>query len=380
MSLLKIVKNVNVFAPNSLGYKDLLIAGEKIVSIEKTINIPHVDIIDGQGKYATPGFIDQHIHITGAGGKHGFISMTPEVALSELIACGTTTVVGLLGTDGSARSLKTLYAKAKALDAEGITAYMHTSYFGIPPITLTGTIQDDIIFIDKVLGCKIAISDERSSFPSQKELLRYLREVRVGGLISGKGGILHIHLGLQESKIELLLDIVNKKLFPIAHLSPTHVGKTQDLFDQAIVFSKKGGMIDISTGGTQYEEPYKTVLYGLEKGASIDTMTFSSDGNAGLGKTDKDGHIIGFKKAPLDLNLQQVQKLIQTKEVSISDALKLVTLNPAKNLSLKHKGHLILGADADICLFDDAFNLVDVISKGELMMKETKIIKKGAFE
>ncbi len=122
--MITILKNAMVYAPEFLGKKDILIAGEKIIAIADSIPQFELvkEVIDCEGKILTPGLIDQHIHIIGAGGKHGFGSMTPEIMLSELIACGTTTVMGLLGTDGSARNIKTLYAKVKSLETEGISA------------------------------------------------------------------------------------------------------------------------------------------------------------------------------------------------------------------------------------------------------------------
>nr|WP_315149258.1 beta-aspartyl-peptidase [uncultured Flavobacterium sp.] len=380
--MLKLLKNAEVYTPESIGIKDILIAGEKIVAIEDTIpeSSLYSQVIDLKGKILTPGLIDQHVHITGAGGKHGFGSMTPEIMLSEFIACGTTTVVGLLGTDGSARSIKTLYAKAKSLETEGISAYIFTSYFGLDPVTFTESIQDDMIFIDKVLGCKIAISDERSSYPQDLDLLRHLKQVRVGGLIAGKKGILHVHLGGLTSKMDVLIRLVKEYEFPIEHISPTHVGRTLPLFEQAIEFAKLGGMIDITSGGTKYTEPYKSVLYALEKGVSIDLMTFSSDGNAGLGITDGTGKTIGFKKAPIDHNLKQVVLLVKEGKLPIADAFKLITANPAKNLALKTKGHIKVGYDADFCAFNKDLELTDVIARGQPMMRDEKIIVFGSFE
>ncbi|WP_269223465.1 beta-aspartyl-peptidase [Flavobacterium sp. IMCC34518] len=380
--MLKLIKNADVYTPESIGVKDILLAGDKIVAIENSI--PNSDlysqVFDLKGKILTPGLIDQHVHITGAGGKHGFGSMTPEIMLSEFIACGTTTVVGLLGTDGSARSIKTLYAKAKSLESEGISAYILTSYFGLDAVTFTESVQDDMIFIDKVVGCKIAISDERSSYPLEIDLLRFLKQVRVGGLIAGKKGILHIHLGALSSRMDVLLKIVKEYEFPIEHISPTHVGRTLPLFEQAIEFAKLGGMIDITSGGTKYTDPYKSVLYALEKGVSIDMMTFSSDGNAGIGIMDENGRTIGFKKAPINLNLKQVLLLIKEGNVPIEEAFKLITANPAKNLALKTKGHIKIGYDADFCAFNSDLELTDVFAKGKQMMKEKEIIVFGNFE
>lgn len=380
--MIQLIKNANVYSPAFLGKKDILLAGGKIVGIADSIDLPQsvARIWDVEGKKVTPGLIDQHVHIIGAGGKHGFSSMTPEIHLSEFIACGTTTVVGLLGTDASARSIKTLYAKTKALDNEGITAYMFTSYFGIDPITITGSIQDDLIFIDKVIGCKVAISDERSSYPETLELLRHLRDVHVGGLISGKGGILHVHLGGLSSKMDILFELVQKYEFPIKHISPTHVGRSKELFEQALEFARLGGMIDITTGASKFMDPWKAVLYAKERGVSIDNLSFSSDGHAGISKLNSAGVPDGFTKAPIFQNLEQLQALVKEGNTDFSEALKLITTNPAKNLSLKNKGKIQVGADADFCFFDEQYNLTDVVARGQTMMKDGVVLVKGNFE
>jgi len=153
--MLKLIRNGLVYAPEKLGKKDILLAGEKIVRIEDHISISGIEVeeFDFEGEIVTPGFIDQHVHITGGGGQTGYSSMVPEVQISELIACGTTTVVGMLGTDGFVKELTTLYAKCKALDMDGITAFMLTSYYGLPSKTILASVADDLIFLDKVIGC-----------------------------------------------------------------------------------------------------------------------------------------------------------------------------------------------------------------------------------
>jgi len=379
--MLKILKNAEVYSPEYLGRKDILIGADKILAIENSIDLDRkiVEVHDFQGKMVTPGLIDQHIHLTGAGGKNSFVSMTPEISIEELVACGTTTVMGMLGTDGITRSLAGLYAKVKALEQEGISAYMLTGYFGFPTVTIMDSVLEDIIFVDKVIGCKTAISDERASFPTVNELLKLLREVHVGGLTSGKGGILHIHLGALESRMDILLEIVKKYHFPIHHISPTHVGRTRPLFDQAIEFAKMGGMIDISTGGTKFDLPYKQVIYALENGVSINNMTFSSDGNAGMAKKDESGNVIKTYKAPVDLNLKQVILLVREAGMPVSDAFKLITTNPAKNLSLHQKGKIETGKDADLCFFNSNFELTDVIAGSAFLMKDGKILKSNGF-
>jgi len=377
-----LIKNTNLYSPKSLGKKDILISNGKIVAIDDEIVNHSVfsEVWDAKGAITTPGFIDQHIHVIGAGGKHGFASMTPQLHLGDLINCGTTTVVGLLGTDGSTRSIKTLFSKTQALNQEGITAYMYTGYYGLDKVYLMNSLQEDMIYIDSVIGCKIAISDIRSSYPSALELLRLLRNVRVGGMLSGKKGILHLHLGALSSKMDLLFEIIENYEFPIEHISPTHVGRTKDLFDQAITFAKMGGMIDITTGASKYTDPYKSVLYALNNNVSIDNMTFSSDGNAGLDKLDKNNNLVGFKSAPFDKNFEEVINLHKLGGIPVEDALKLITSNPAKNLGLKNKGQVKVNSDADLCFLNSDLELHTVIANGKFMMQEGALVVKGSFE
>lgn len=380
--MLKLLKNTNLYAPKYLGKQDILIANETIVAIDNDLDsfASRASVYDYSECIVTPGLIDQHIHIIGAGGKDGYASMTPEVNLSELITCGTTTVVGLLGTDGTARNIRTLYAKTKALDQEGITAFMYCGYYGIDTVTITDSIQSDMIFIDKVLGCKIAISDIRSSYSTATELLRKLRDVRVGGSIANKKGILHIHLGNLDTKMDVLFELVNNYQFPIQHISPTHVGRTKELFDQAIEFAKLGGIIDITTGASQYTKPHLSVVYALEKGASIDNITFSSDGHAGLTKFDDNKKPIGVRKAPFDQNLFEVIQLVKKGGLAIEEAFKLITTNPARNLGLTNKGQIAVGYHADLCVFNKNLELLDVFARGQHMMKDKEILVKGTFE
>ncbi len=381
--MLSLLKNAQVYAPEKLGVKDILVANEKIIAIEDDLSYFEnnlVNTIDLDGKILTPGLIDQHIHVIGAGGKEGFASMTPEVNLSELIACGTTTVCSLLGTDGTARNIRTLYAKVKGLEQEGISAYMFSGYYGMDTPTITDSIQGDMMFIDKVLGVKIAICDIRSSYPETRDLVRKLRDIMVGGMLGSKKGILHLHLGNLPDKIDMLFELVNDYHFPIKHISPTHVGRTKELFDEAIKFAKLGGMIDITTAASQYTAPYKSVLYALEQGVDISKMTFSTDGRAGLTKFDNNGNAIGVRSAPLDKNLQEVVLLVKDGKLPIEDAFKLSTANPADNLGLKHKGRIKTGNDADFCCFDNELNLTDVFARGQHMMKDKTIVVKGTFE
>lgn len=380
--MLTLIKNTHLYTPEYCGVKDLLLCGEKLVAIGERLNVTGTQTqeIDAQGLNCMPGLIDQHVHIIGGGGQTGYFSLAPEISLSTLIKCGTTTVVGLLGTDGFVKSLPQLYAKTKALCQDGISAYMLTGFYGLPTPTITSSIAEDMIYLDKCIGCKIAMSDDRSSHPTRLELLRIIQQVRLGGFTSAKGGVMHVHLGALPSKIDLLLEIAKEFPSLISYISPTHMGRTHDLFLQAIEFAKLGGMVDISTGGTKYTDPHLTVMEGLERGININQMTFSSDGNAGVRRKNSETGEDTYKKAPLHKNLEQVVALIKEDGMSPSEAFKLITVNPAKNMKLKGKGRIAEELDADFTLFDDQWQLQEVWARGTRMMHEGTVIKKGNFE
>ncbi len=368
--MILIIKNAHIFAPEDLGVQDILVVNGKIVHIQKEISdfgLPGASatILDLEGRILTSGFIDQHIHLLGAGGKNGFSSMTQELRTEDLFEVGTTTALGLLGTDGSTKSIRALYAKVMSMREQGLTTYMHTGYYGVDPVHIMDSLQNDLIFIEPVLGCKIAISDIRSSYPTDLELLRILRAVRTGGLIARKKGIMHVHLGALPSMMDPLFRLTQDFGFPIEHISPTHVGRTAELFDQALEFARLGGSIDITTGASKFTDPYKCAIKAFEAGIDFSLVTFSTDGNAGLDKKDEQGRVIGTQPADIGANLKEFQAL-QRSGFPIDKALAVVTVNPAKNLGLHSKGRVQKGFDADFCIFDDRWNLLSTLSNGNL--------------
>ena len=257
-----LIKNAEVYEPRFLGKQDILILGDKIAAVGKNLQAEfngavHVETIDGTDFAAVPGFIDSHEHIMGGGGEGGFHTRTPEAILSGLTCCGITTVVGCIGTDGISRDMTGLLAKAHGLENEGITAYCYTGSYQIPPHTLTGSVMKDLMMLDKVIGVgEIAISDHRSSQPSYEEFVRLAADARVGGMLSGKAGILNIHLGDGARHLDLIERVVHETEIPVTQFLPTHINRNSHLFEAAVSFAREGGCVDF-TGNEDSKTKYK---------------------------------------------------------------------------------------------------------------------------
>src|SRR5512143_3038616 len=189
----------SVYAPDKLGRKDILIAGRIIARIADRIELPpefKPRVIRAKDRKIVPGLVDLHVHLLGGGGEAGPWSRTPEITLSRITRAGVTTVVGLLGTDDVSRRPETLLAKAMQLEQEGISAYIYSGSYHLPPATVTGSLRKDIALIPKVVGIgEIAVSDHRSSQPSFEELAHIAAEARVGGMLGGKAGLVPLHMG-----------------------------------------------------------------------------------------------------------------------------------------------------------------------------------------
>jgi beta-aspartyl-dipeptidase (metallo-type) len=369
--LLKLLTNAQVFAPEDLGLRHVLIGGGRIIAIsgnKAELSVAPATEFDLEGQRLIPGFIDGHAHVTGGGGESGFKTRVPPVPLGQFTRAGVTSVVGVLGTDDTTRDTRSLLAQTRALREEGIGAWCHTGGYHVPPVTLTGSVRDDIVYLDPVIGVgELALSDHRSSQPTRDELLRIASDAHVAGMISGKAGIVHLHLGDGERGLDLVRQALQLSELPARVFNPTHINRRKALFDEAIELAGNGSTVDITAFPVAEEEDAwpadVALLKYLESGAPADRVTISSDGGGCL-------PVFNEQAEMLHMDIGRPASLIETLRTLLGDGVALeqvlpaFTSNVADILRLHDRGRIRVGDAADLIVLDDENEISDVMIAG----------------
>lgn len=385
-----LIHDVETFTPDPAGRTDLLLAGTRVERVGPGIAIPRglADEVSGDGLVAVPGLVDAHVHLSGGGGEGGFATRTPELSLGDAIRGGVTTLVGCLGTDGVCRSLPGLLAKAFALEEEGISTFILTGSYGVPTVTLTGSVERDLLLVEKVVGVgEVAVSDHRSSQPTFEELARLVAEARRGGILSGKAGVVNVHLGDGPSGLAPLRRLVDETEIPISQLLPTHVNRNSALFGEAVSWALRGGWVDMTTSNVPafFEngsvKPSTGLRRMLDAGVSPTRVTFTSDGQGSLPDYDSEGRLVGLDIGRVTSLLAEVRDSVLVDGVPLHVALGVATRNPARALGLKRKGVLAEGRDADVVLLrKEDLSVHTVIARGRFLVREGRALARGTFE
>jgi len=383
----KLLKNAKIYNPEEIKETDVLIVGRSIAAIGQNLRLPDYvegEVIDLQGKTIVPGFIDAHVHICGGGGEAGPASRTPEIQLSQLTLGGTTTVVGCLGTDSVSRSMAELLVKAQALEDEGITTFVYSGAYQVPMRSLLPTLQQDLVLIQKVIGAgEIAISDHRSAQPQIAELEHLAAEARVGGMLGGKAGVVHLHVGEGKRGLQPLLMILEQTEIPITQFMPTHINRTHALLEQGIQFLSSGGHIDLTAGCDDFppELQVPAVLSMLyERKILSNRISVTSDGNGSMPQYNEAGVLIGMGVGSVEVLWRDVREAVLHCGLPLEVALRTITSNVANILQLKNKGSIRVGYDADIVVLDQELQVQDVWALGKCMVRNKQPKVWGTFE
>lgn len=387
MASLTLLRNAEVYAPEARGRHDLLLGGGSILALAPSLAALPGELcreIDLEGARLIPGLIDAHVHMTGGGGESGPASRVPGLLLSAFTKGGVTTAVGLLGTDCTTRDVEGLVAAALGLREQGLSAYCWTGGYPVPPRTLTGSVRSDIVFVDPILGVgELAISDHRSSQPTYDELARIAADAHVAGMMSGKAGVLHLHLGDGARGLSLVRRLLDETELPPRVFHPTHVNRRRALFDEALGLAKRGSTIDVTAfpvdeGEDAYAAPDAVARY-LAAGLPRERLTVSSDGGGCLPTFDGDGRIVAMDVGDVGAVAATLRELLE-RGFPLADVLPMFTSNVASVLRLPRKGRVEAGADADLVVLDARHRVRDVFARGRLLVERGVPVVRGAFE
>ena len=386
--MLTLIKNADIYAPESLGIGHLLLGGGKVLYVgaqEPALDASLLaDTLDLEGAALIPGLIDCHVHVTGGGGEDGFSTQAPSVPLSRFTRHGVTSVVGLLGTDDETRSTANVLARVRALREEGLSAWCWTGGYHVPPTTLSGSVRKDIVNIDCIIGMgELAISDHRSSQPNFDELARLASEVHVAGLISRKAGVLHLHLGDGPRGLGLVRRLIDETELPARVFHPTHVNRTKELFEEACALSMEGVVVDVTAfpvaeGENAWSAADAWVRFH-ERGCPAENLTISSDGGGCLPVFDQQGQMVKMDFATSGALPEALRELLG-RGYSLDQVLPSMTSNVSRLLKLENKGLIEAGADADFVCLGSTFEVSHVMARGQWMVKNQVPVVQGMFE
>jgi len=386
--MFELITNAQVFAPAPLGIRNLLVCAGKITYIGT--HVPQLDdalevqVTDLDGARLVPGLIDAHTHLTGGGGEAGPSTRVPPLALSQITSAGVTSVVGLLGTDDLTRSAQNLVSQVMGLREEGLSAWCYTGGYHIPVATLTGSVRSDIVNLEPVIGVgEVAISDHRSSQPTLDEILRLASEAHVAGLMTGKAGIVHFHLGDGKRGLELIRDSLATSEIPARVFNPTHVNRNKPLFEEACELTALGCNVDLTAFPANDDDQGWSAEDAVEryfdKGCDADRLTISSDGGGCLPHFDAQGQLLRMGFASCSAMADCIKTLLD-RGLSEQTVLPLMTSNVANLLKLPKKGRIETGCDADLVILDQNNRVESVMARGVWQVKNNKQLVSGLFE
>jgi beta-aspartyl-dipeptidase (metallo-type) len=386
--MLELLSNADLYDPAARGTAHLLIAGETIVwigsgrpDLPAGLGVRETDL---GGRRLIPGLIDGHVHLTGGGGEAGPHTRVPPVPMSGLTLGGVTTAIGVLGTDDVVRTPAELVTVARGLVAEGLSAWCHTGGYHLPPATVTGSVRGDLVLVDRVLGVgELAISDHRSSQPTLDDLLRVAGDAHVGGLMSGKAGIVHLHVGDGGRGLELVRQALDGSELPPRVFNPTHVNRRKALFDEALQAAERGCVVDITAfpvaeGEDAWSADVALGRY-LDAGLPADRVTVSSDGGGCLPVFDAEGRVASMDVGSPSALAGTLRALLAAGR-PLAQVLPALTANQAALLRLERKGRLTAGMDADLVVLDRDGGIAEVMARGRWHVRAGRAVVRGTFE
>jgi beta-aspartyl-dipeptidase (metallo-type) len=385
-----LLSNCRLYTPDDRGLCDLLIRGGKVLYFGKhplPLSLPgEIHSLDLSGRIVAPGFIDLHTHLIGGGGLDSPMSRMPEAFLSEFVATGTTTAIGVLGPDFLSKPPFVLFMKARQLEQEGLSTFMLTGGFRAdPPQTLTGSVVQDILLVDKVVGAKISVATPITEV-TYADLVKLVDEVALASRMAGKAKVVHIHAGLGADLLQPLLKLQKEGHGAKVKLQITHCNSSEQLFTQALEFARQGGYVDVTAGISPHKGSPQAIKASecikrfIGHSIPLRQITMSTDARGISIDLAEDGTFETIRRKLARELYEEFLDLVAKENLPLSDALRVVSANGADIFGLKEKGKIQTGGDADLVVINDKLEVTDVFCRGCRMVAGGQVVAKSLFE
>jgi N-acetylglucosamine-6-phosphate deacetylase len=374
----------------------VLITGDTITEVsEKNIDVDDAIEINANGKYIAPGFIDIHVH---GGGGYDFMDATEPafLTIAETHArFGTTAMLPTTLTSTKELLLQTLdvFEQANKKNANG--AQLLGMHLEGPYISINQKGAQDARFIKapdpdeykEILSAYSCIK-RWSAAPELKGALAFGRYLRSKNILPA---IAHT-----DAVYEEVLEAFNVGYTLITHLYSAMSGVTRrnayryaGVIESAYIIDEMD--VEIIADGIHLPQPLLKLVYKI-KGADrialiTDAMRAAAmpEGESILGDTENGLKVIvedGVAKLPdrsafagsVATADRLVRTMISMADVSLMDAVKMITHTPARILNIADKkGSIEPGKDADIVIFDEHINIEATIIKGRICFSASPI-------
>ncbi len=372
-----LIKNATVWTSEKEGKlenTDVLVKDGKIVAIGKNLTDAAAKIIDGTGKHLTAGIIDEHSHIASSSTNEGGQSVTSEVRIGDNInpddmniyrqlSGGVTSshiLHGSANTIGGQTQLLKLRWGANDQDLKFASADPFIKFALGENVKRSSSTQGNTRFPDTRMGVDEVLND------AFQRATDYQLSWKMADENNKKKGATPIFVR-RDLELEALSEIMNKKRFITCH------SYVQSEINAMMKVADKFGFT-LNTF-THILEGYKVADKMKAHGAHVSTFSDwwiykmevvdAIPYNASIMQRVGLNVAINSDDAEMARRLnQEAAKSIKHGGMSEEDALKMVTINPAKMLHVDGKtGSIKLGKDADLVIWSD--NPLSIYAKAE---------------
>ncbi len=378
-----LIKNATVWTSEKEGVlkgTDVLVKGGKIVQVGTNLSDATARVIDGTGKHLTAGIIDEHSHIAAASINEGGQSVTSEVRIGDnlnpddiniyrQLSGGVTTshiLHGSANTIGGQTQLIKLRWGANDDDLKFKGADPFIKFALGENVKRSSSTQGNNRFPDTRMGVEQVMVD---AFTRANDYQNALKKINEDAAKLKKGQVAPNPWNTVRRDLELdaLVEIMNKKRFITCH------SYVQSEINAAMKVADRFGF-NINTF-THILEGYKVADKMKAHGANASTFSDwwnykmevldAIPANAAIMQKVGLNVAINSDDAEMARRLnQEAGKSVKYGGMSEEDALKMVTINPAKMLHVDDKvGSIKVGKDADLVLWSD--NPLSIYAKAE---------------